>query len=131
MGKKLKKYILFLETLLASEDGIEDIESLKQSLLIEIGFWQHERLIHLLVTFLFAIVTVAVLLVSLFYLSLPLIILFFLLLCLLVPYINHYYTLENGTQKLYTIYEELLRREKSACIPDFDSIDLKQKKQTE
>ena len=86
MGNKLKAYIDSLYELINSGKKIEDIELLKQELFREIEFWQHERLIHLLVTFLFAIVTVAVLLVLVFYSSIALLILFVLLLVLLIPY---------------------------------------------
>ncbi len=111
MGKKLKAYILFWQQLLDSED-IGDIEPLKQELLTEIGFWQHERLIHLLVTILFALLTMAVFLVLLFYQQLSMLVLLAALLSLMVPYIRHYYILENGVQKLYTFYEALLARQK-------------------
>ncbi len=113
MGNKLKAYIDSLYELINSGKKIEDIELLKQELFREIEFWQHERLIHLLVTFLFAIVTVAVLLVLVFYSSIALLILFVLLLVLLIPYVRHYYILENGVQTLYVLYEEIERR----CLP--------------
>ena len=57
MGKKLKNYVLYLEALLADRSKIEDIEKLKHDILLEIGFWQHERLIHLLITILFSLFT--------------------------------------------------------------------------
>ena len=34
-----------------------------------------------------------------------------LLLILLIPYIRHYYILENGVQKLYTYYDRLTETE--------------------
>ena len=62
MGNKLKAYIKGLRSFLESGQEIEDVESFKRELIREIQFWQHERFVHLIVTFLFAIVTVAVLL---------------------------------------------------------------------
>ena len=35
-----------------------------------------------------------------------------LLLVLLVPYIFHYYTLENETQKMYAQYDEIIKHTK-------------------
>ncbi len=69
-----------------------------------IGFFQHERLIHLIVTMTFALLTVGSLAISFstFY-FLPLFILF---LCLEVPYVFHYYKLENGVQKLQRLYRQ-------------------------
>jgi hypothetical protein len=72
-----------------------------------ISFFQHERLIHLLVTMLFAVLTFggicALLITELWYL----IIIDCLFLVLLVPYVVHYFNLENGVQKLYGLYDEL------------------------
>jgi hypothetical protein len=72
-----------------------------------ISFFQHERLIHLLVTILFAILAFggmcALLITELWYL----VIIDFLFLVLLVPYVIHYFHLENGVQRLYGLYDEL------------------------
>lgn len=107
MGKKLKNYVLYLEALLADTSKIKDIEKLKHDILLEIGFWQHERLIHLLVTILFSLLLMSMIIVSFFYVTMQTLALLVLLLCLEVPYIRHYYILENNTQKLYRIYEQL------------------------
>lgn len=111
MGKKLKEYIRELQLLLDSGAPIEQIERLKKELLIEISFWQHERLIHLLVTILFALLTMTVFVLLLFYHSWGVLALLAALLALMVPYIRHYFILENGVQTLYVFYEELTRRE--------------------
>lgn len=76
-------------------------------LLHRIAFYQHERLIHLLVLILFALLTfgsVTVFLITLNYALGLATVLFF---ALLIPYIVHYYHLENGVQKLYSLYDEL------------------------
>ena len=113
MGKKLKEYIRELQLLLDSGKPIEELERLKKELLIEISFWQHERLIHLMVTILFALLTMAVFILLLFYHSWGVLALLAALLALMVPYIRHYFILENGVQTLYVFYEELTRREKT------------------
>ena len=64
MGSKLKTYIKSIRARLDSGEPIEDPETFKTELLREIGFWQHERLIHLMVTMLFALLTMMVLLVA-------------------------------------------------------------------
>jgi len=68
-----------------------------------IEFLQHERLIHLMVTLTFGILFVVSMMFSLVYQFMVLMIVDFLLLILLVPYIFHYFRLENGVQKLYWI----------------------------
>lgn len=128
MGQKLKLYIISLQKLLESGEEIQDIGALKAELLTEITFWQHERLIHLLVTILFAILTMAVFMVLLFYRELSMLTLLTALLCLMIPYIRHYYILENGVQTLYTFYEELTKRQGNipvSCIPALTGVKIK------
>ena len=110
MGSKLKEYIKSLRRLLEEGGDIKSVDAFKKELLAEIQFWQQERLIHLLVVILFAIVTIGVLLVLLFRPELALAAMELLLLALLIPYIWHYFILENGVQTLYVIYEEVCRR---------------------
>ena len=129
MGKKLKAYILSLRKLIDSGEKIENIEALKKELLTEIAFWQHERLIHLLVTILFALLTMSVIIVIMFYHSIAVLLLFLTLLILLVPYIRHYYILENGVQTLYVIYEQLTKIEHKEgfpeeCIPSIPGVKI-------
>ncbi|NLT12049.1 MAG: hypothetical protein GXY06_06535 [Clostridiaceae bacterium] len=78
-------------------------------LLVRIRFYQHERLIHLLVTILFALLFFSSFCVILFVTEWFLIVINVLMLILLVPYIFHYFALENGVQKLYEIYDQLIR----------------------
>ena len=68
-----------------------------------IKFLQHERLIHLLVTLAFGVKFLMAMLFTIFYANPLLLIIDGLLLVLLVPYLFHYFKLENGVQKLYWI----------------------------
>lgn len=75
----------------------------------QIGFFQHERLIHLIVTVTFALLEMLAIFLNVisdrpFSLLLPVVILI-----LLVPYIRHYYILENEVQKMYVQYDRMLR----------------------
>lgn len=72
-----------------------------------IGFFQHERLIHLIVTVLFALCTVMTFIAIAVWQVMILIPLAVALLVLLVPYIKHYYFLENQTQLLYKDYDKI------------------------
>lgn len=85
----------------------EELSVLRKQALTQIGFFQHERLIHLIVTMTFALMTVMTLMGICMTGYLPLVALMVLLLVLLVPYIRHYYILENGTQTLYRYYDFL------------------------
>lgn len=84
-----------------------------EDLLRQIVFFQHERLIHLIVTVTFALLAMLTLVGILFDPQPALFLLFFLLFVLLVPYIRHYYILENGVQKLYRYYDMLWKADGS------------------
>jgi hypothetical protein len=105
MEKRLQNYLAYMAAL-DKDMSAEERENLRREMLVQIGFFQHERLIHLIVTVTFAILLILALLASLIVPSAPLYILIALLLLLLIPYIRHYYILENGTQKLYSYYDE-------------------------
>lgn len=114
MEKRLKKYLAMLErfTENGEKPGAIDVEAIRRTredLLIQIRFFQHERLVHLIVTATFAILTVLSLLGCVFSPQPPLFALVILLLVLLVPYIQHYYILENGVQMLH-VYYDILRK---------------------
>ena len=107
MEKRLKNYLQYLSRRLTDTLSNEEKDKLQKELLIQIGFFQHERLIHLIVTVLFALLTGITALCGFFVANPVLLTLFFALLILLIPYIRHYYILENGVQKLYTYYDQL------------------------
>ena len=109
MKKKLKDTILEVEND-RKNNKIDD--SYLEILYTKILFFQHERLIHLIVTFFTGIGCILFLLGNLFYESLGLLLLFIITLCLFVPYMFHYYNLENGVQKLSDIYIELKEKKK-------------------
>ncbi|MDR0904128.1 MAG: hypothetical protein LBM59_05805 [Ruminococcus sp.] len=74
---------------------------------------KHERICHLLVTVLFAILTVMSLGILMQTPGLQSALLFLLFLILVVPYVHHYYFLENGVQKLYKLWDKLKNLSKS------------------
>ena len=75
---------------------------------MQISFFQHERLVHLIVTVTVAILTLMSAGIFIATSYVPVIMLFTLLMVLLVPYIMHYYTLENEVQKMYAQYDRML-----------------------
>lgn len=107
MRKKLVAYLAKLNKVEYSKLSINQIMELKEELLIQIQFFQHERIIHLIVTALFAILEVLSLLVCVINISIYSCILSGLFFVLLIPYIYHYYILENGVQKLYECYDQI------------------------
>ncbi|NLG04286.1 MAG: hypothetical protein GX567_10740 [Clostridia bacterium] len=108
MEKRLKEYIKYAQNLSkTSWKSKEEQKQMQEAMLTQISLFQHERLIHLIVTVVFAILTFMTLISSLFVSNLYLYLLMALLIILLIPYIRHYYILENGVQKLYDLYDGL------------------------
>ena len=123
MEKRLLDYMAYLKDISEkAESGAfsaEELATLRSQALVQIGFFQHERFIHLIVTMTFAILTVVSLMTICITGYLPLAALMLLLLILLVPYIRHYYILENGTQTLYRYYDSLEKNRTSDKIKPF------------
>ncbi|MBR4207109.1 MAG: hypothetical protein IKQ88_00805 [Lachnospiraceae bacterium] len=137
MRKRILNYLAFIDGILShdipltasfSEDGDhpdrlvkdtiptrKDYEALLKTHLDQIAFFQHERMVHLIVTFLFALLAFLAFF-SLFFstfimgeFNTGLLLLFLALMVLLIPYIWHYYLLENSVQKMYRQYDEIMK----------------------
>lgn len=108
---KMKKRILWYRNQIddwLKQGGEREWNAVLEEHLQQIAFFQHERLIHLIVTVLFA--ALEFLAIGFFVVTdnLGFGMLAFSLLILLVPYIRHYYLLENEVQKMYGQYDKLL-----------------------
>ncbi len=103
MKKEISGYTEFVKEHIRSKSV--DREFLEM-LLTRIKFYQHERLIHLIVTMTFAIMTVISFFMLLTEGGTAAILLSLLFLGLTVPYVMHYYFLENSVQALYKLYYE-------------------------
>lgn len=116
MKKRITEYIAYMDKVIEEKSDSIDFNKLLIRHMTEIKFFMHERLIHLIVTVTFAILTLISFLAFLlfdFYRLLPLVFLFFVL---LVPYIFHYYVLENGVQKMYQQYDKIWEYINKGCL---------------
>ncbi len=105
----MRAYIAYIEKL--ADEGAEGDERLHRSFMDQMRIFHHERLIHLIVTMTVALLTAVSLAGALLTSSLALAVLTILFIGLLIPYILHYYLLENGTERLYSSYDRLFDRE--------------------
>lgn len=110
MKNRIVNYLACIDDILMQDKADTDYEDLIKKHLIQIAFFMHERLIHLIVTVLFAIGTFMTIFAYLFSENIGLLLLALLLIVLLIPYIGHYYRLENGVQKMYRQYDEMQKR---------------------
>lgn len=107
MQEILKEHINKIDNLL-KEDKLKNKDEIIDKHLKQIEFYQHERLVHLIVTVFVGTMCVLFLLAGLFLENILVLLLFLLTFILFVPYIFHYYALENGVQKMYNQYWNLL-----------------------
>lgn len=112
MKNRILTYMKQIDDILADDKETYDYEQIRKEHLVQLDFFMHERLVHLLVTLTFAILAFGTF--FMLYLSFEpvLLILLLAIFVLLVPYIMHYFLLENGVQKMYRQYDELLIKEK-------------------
>lgn len=110
MEKRILNYRKLIDNMLEKNEG--NWQELLKEHLIQIGFFQHERLIHLIVTVTFALMEIIAIVATVVSGYMWLFALDFVLMILLVPYIRHYYILENEVQKMYAQYDKILERTK-------------------
>lgn len=110
MEQKILYYIKECESFSSSASPADDVEKFLKEMLIKISFFQHERLIHLIVTVTFAILTLLSLILCFMVQEIAVFLLTGLFIVLLIPYIRHYYILENSVQKLYDIYDLIQKK---------------------
>lgn len=102
----MKKYLYEYINYVINNKNEIDLEDM----LIKINFFQHERLIHLIITLFYVIMfLIFLILVSISYIF---IIPSFILLIFVIFYIIHYFRLENGVQSLYFLYDEIKNKTK-------------------
>ena len=80
-------------------------------MLIHIKFYQHERLIHLLVTIFVGLGTIMFFVIAISNEMLAFVIVALITLILFFFYIFHYYFLENTVQELYDLYDSLKEKD--------------------
>ena len=110
METYLKRHEAFIRQQLAAAGDGADWAGLARFHRMQIEYMQHERLIHLLVTLFFGLCAMLTMFFFVLHPQVAVGILLLLLLALVVPYIAHYYKLENGLQRWYHLANEIESR---------------------
>lgn len=106
----MSTYLEYIKSKLSGKNLTKtELEIYRSDFLSHIQFMQHERLIHLLVTMLFAILLMFGFVVMLIYFSWIMVVFTGIIFIVEIFYIFHYYKLENGIQKMYRVYDELTK----------------------
>lgn len=87
MKERILKYLAYMDEIIEKMNGEEqaDLDKLMKNHMVQIGFFMHERLIHLIVTVLFALGTFLTIFTYLLVENMGLLFLALLLIVLLVP----------------------------------------------
>ena len=101
MWEYLKLHETFIGDALAGKHGDVAWSELKAFHERQVGYLQHERLIHLIVTMFVATFTLLVIGFAVFVVEWPVMAMALILLGLTGAYLVHYFRLENGVQRLY------------------------------
>lgn len=110
MTEYLKAYMAETERRLNTFRDRDGLERLMSEHKDKIAFMQHERLVHFLVTMMFAIVLSIFICAALVLENIGLAILDVIIIILLGFYIKHYFFLENTVQRMYKVYDEILKK---------------------
>jgi hypothetical protein len=104
MKKEISIKIIWAENIVKNNNATkEDLDDLKRWIVC----FQHERLIHLIVTVFVGLCDMMSVIILLLVSNYAAFALTVLLSIFFILYILHYYALENGTQKLYLLFDEM------------------------
>lgn len=110
MTRYLKSYIASIEKRLKEASSLAELEEIMREHKDKIAFMQHERIVHFLVTMMFALILTIFMALVVVVTNIPTLILVTLIIVLLGFYIKHYYFLENTVQYMYVIYDNILEK---------------------
>lgn len=108
MRKRILAYRKRIDKLLQDSAEKTNWSAILSEHLQQTAFFQHERLIHLIVTMTVALLTLISLGIAILSRMMTMLIMTGVLAVLLIPYILHYYLLENEVQKMYVQYDHIL-----------------------
>lgn len=108
MGKYIKNYVAAVDKML--NDDNTDLEKLRIDFLLKIEFFQHERQVHFLVTFM----VIMALFISILYILITglqiMAVLSVILLGLTAAYLAYYYFIENTVMQMYKTYDRIAEK---------------------
>ncbi len=110
MTRYLKSYIGSIEKRLKNASNLSELKDIMREHTDKIAFMQHERIVHFLVTMMFALILTIFMALLVVITNIPALILVTLIIVLLGFYIKHYYFLENTVQYMYVIYDNILEK---------------------
>lgn len=108
--RSMKKYITEYIEYVEKNKEKADLEFIEKHL-IKIQFFQNERLIHLIVTVTAVTLDILAFLFGITSNNILSVIIGYMIMCFVIPYIYHYFLLENCVQKMYREYDEMIKKQ--------------------
>ena len=112
MDKQIREHNSLIKQNIESSVIFSEIDQISQYHNTMLLNFQSERLMHLIVTLFFSMLTTILIGVYIFTHMNVLLIPCALSMVLLIPYIFHYYKLENGVQQMYQLNKRILEKKK-------------------
>ncbi len=113
MTEYLKKYMETVNERLTGYTSFKELEEIFSEHKDKISFMQHERIVHFLVTMMFALILSVFMTAALILENPMLLVLVVIIIVLLSFYIKHYYFLENTVQEMYRVYDRILEERRN------------------
>ena len=110
MTEYLTAYMKTAEERLGKCSNMKDWQKMFDEHKDKIAFMQHERIVHFLVTMMFALILTILICTLLFTQNIAVLVLITMMIVLIAFYIKHYYFLENTVQKMYKVYDAMLAK---------------------
>lgn len=112
MTEYLTDYMNTVSERLDSCSNANELDKILAEHMDKIAFMQHERIVHFLVTMMFAVILAVFMVGMLLTDNMMLLVIVTIITVLLAFYIKHYYFLENTVQKMYKVYDRILKMQK-------------------
>ena len=123
MTEYLTNYMKYVQQRLEACTDRELLEEILAEHKDKIAFMQHERIVHFLVTMMFALILTIFMSVLIFTVNLAVLLLVTIMLVLIAFYIKHYYFLENTVQKMYRVYDDILKKRREFAVKGAGKVD--------
>lgn len=112
MKRRIIDYVKRINGCINGEIPVDSWEELLEEHLVQTAFFQHERIVHMFIMLFFALFTVGTIVTEVVSGYTPLLIVIALFFVLTIPYIKHYYLLENKCQEMYEQYDKIWQKVK-------------------
>lgn len=107
MKNRIINYVERIDKCITGEIEVENWEELLEEHIHQLEWFQHERIVHMFIMLAFAFFTIGSIITEVVTQYMPMFIVIFLFLVLLIPYVKHYFLMENKCQTMLEQYDAI------------------------